>query len=210
MLDVEGFILVGGASSRMGRDKSRLMLGGQTTVERIAAAMSEVATRVRLVGGLADGRQGRIRFESVPDLADSWGPLGGIQAALDAAKAEWCIVTACDLPFVSGGLLQRLFELRSGDTESFDAVVPVQADEYPQPLCAVYRRLACLDAAEQSIRNGEHSPRALLDRVKTRYVPFTEISDLAGASNFFFNLNTPENYERAQQLSQERSGAYEG
>ena len=109
-------------------------------------------------------------------------------------------MTACDLPFVSGGLLQRLFELRSGDTESFDAVVPVQADEYPQPLCAVYRRLACLDAAEQSIRNGEHSPRALLDRVKTRYVPFTEISDLAGASNFFFNLNTPENYERAQQL----------
>jgi len=49
MLDVEGFILVGGASSRMGRDKSRLMLGGQTTVELIAEAMANVASRVRLV-----------------------------------------------------------------------------------------------------------------------------------------------------------------
>jgi molybdopterin-guanine dinucleotide biosynthesis protein A len=202
MLDVEGFILVGGASSRMGRDKSRLMLDGRTTVERIAEAMADVAARVRLAGGLTGGQDEGNRFESVPDLAESWGPLGGIHAALDAAEAEWCIVVACDLPFVSGGLLRRLFELRSSETESFDAVVPVQADEYPQPLCAVYRRLACLDAADQSIRNGEHSPRALLDRVKTRYVPFAEISDLAGASNFFFNINTPENYERAQQLCQ--------
>jgi molybdopterin-guanine dinucleotide biosynthesis protein A len=198
MLDVEGFILVGGASSRMGRDKSRLMLGSQTTVDRIAEAMADVAIRVRLVGG----RDNRNRFESVADLADSWGPLGGIQAALHAAEAEWCIVIACDLPFVSGGLLRRLLGLRSNKTENFDAVVPIQADDYPQPLCAVYRRLPCLDAADQSIRTGDHSPRALLDRVKTLYIPFAEISDLSGASNFFFNINTPENYERAQQLCQ--------
>ena len=198
MLDVEGFILVGGASSRMGRDKSRLILGSQTTVERIAEAMAHVANRVRLVGGHDD----RNRFQSVPDLADSWGPLGGIHAALHAAEAEWCIAIACDLPFVSGGLLRRLYELRSNTAESFDAVVPIQVDDYPQPLCAVYRRLPCLDAADQSIRTGEHSPRALLDRVKARYVPFAEIADLPGASNFFFNINTPENYERAQRLCQ--------
>lgn len=198
MLDVEGFILVGGASSRMGRDKSRLMLGSQTTVERIAEAISDVAPRVRLVGGRDDQNQ----FASVPDLTESWGPLGGIQAALHAAEAEWCIVIACDLPFVSSGLLRRLLELGSNTSESFDAVVPVQADDYPQPLCAAYRRLPCLDAAKQSISSGEHSPRALLDRVKTRYVPFAEIADLTGASNFFFNINTPENYERARQLWQ--------
>ena len=202
MLDVEGFILVGGASSRMGRDKSRLMLGGQTTVERIAEAMADVATRIRLVGGLVGEQDARNRFQSVPDLTESWGPLGGIHAALYAAEAEWCIAIACDLPFVSGGLLRRLFELRSNKTENFDAVVPIQADDYPQPLCGMYRRLPCLDAADQSVRNGEHSPRALLDRVKTRYVPFAEIADLTGASNFFFNINTPENYERAQQLCQ--------
>src|SRR2546423_10409597 len=118
MLDVEGFILVGGASSRMGRDKSRLMLGSQTTVERIAEAMANVATRVRLVGEQDD----RNRFESVPDLAESWGPLGGIHAALHAAEAEWCIAIACDLPFVSGGLLRRLFEFRLNKTQGFAVV----------------------------------------------------------------------------------------
>src|SRR2546423_7737235 len=120
MLDVEGFILVGGASRRMGRDKSRLTLGGQTTVELIAEAMANVATRVRLVGGLVGEQDDRNRFESVPDLADSWGPLGGIQAALHAAEAEWCIAIACDLPFVSGGLLRRLLGLRSDKSESLD------------------------------------------------------------------------------------------
>ena len=202
MLDVEGFILVGGASSRMGRDKSRLMLGSQTTVERIAEVMADVVTGVRLIGSLVGGGDEGNRFDSVPDLLESWGPLGGIQAALHAAAAEWCIVIACDLPFVSDGLLRRLLELRSNGADTFDAVVPIQADDYPQPLCALYRRVSCLDAADQSIRNGEHSPRALLDRVKTRYVPFTEIADLAGASNFFFNINTPENYERAQEMCQ--------
>ena len=197
MLDVEGFILVGGASSRMGQDKSRLMLRSQTTVERIAEAISDVAPRVRLVG-----RDDQTQFASVPDLTESWGPLGGMQAALHAAEAEWCIVIACDLPFVSSGLLRRLLELGSNTTERSDAVVPIQADDYPQPLCAVYRRLPCLDAAEQSISSGQRSPRALLDRVKTRYVPFAEIADLTGARNFFFNINTPENYERAQHLCQ--------
>ena len=36
MLDVEGFILVGGASSRMGADKSSLLLNGKTTVSLIS------------------------------------------------------------------------------------------------------------------------------------------------------------------------------
>src|SRR5919201_909117 len=43
MPDLEGFILAGGASSRMGEDKSRLRLGGRTFVERIAGAQDAVA-----------------------------------------------------------------------------------------------------------------------------------------------------------------------
>ena len=50
MLDVEGFILVGGASSRMGTDKSSLKLGEQTIVERIAATMHRVTKTVSVVG----------------------------------------------------------------------------------------------------------------------------------------------------------------
>ncbi len=192
MLDVEGFILVGGASSRMGRDKSRLVLGKQTVVERITLALSQVVTNVRIVGSRMNG------FSSVADVHKHWGPLGGIHAALLAATTEWSLIVACDLPFVTHDLFDRLIQFCD---ESNEAVVPVQDDSRPQPLCALYRR-SCLTAAEVSIAKGEHSPRALLDKVATRYVEFSELSDLAGSEHFFLNVNTPENYELAVKLAQ--------
>jgi molybdenum cofactor guanylyltransferase len=196
MLDVEGFILVGGASSRMGVDKSRLVLGGQTGVERIADSMRSMAGKISLVGSLQDPSQSAL--PNIPDLHNRWGPLGGIQAALTAGQTDWCLIVACDLPFVTTELFERLAK---DIDESIDAIVPLQDDTRPQPLCALYRRAPCLRAAEQSIANSEHSPRALLDKVRTRYVPFGELSDLKGAEHFFFNVNTPENYQRAKQVA---------
>jgi molybdopterin-guanine dinucleotide biosynthesis protein A len=193
MLDVEGFILVGGASSRMGVDKSRLVLEGRASAERIAAALRPIAEKISVVGSHAPGAD---QLPNVPDLHQRWGPLGGIHAALSAARAEWCVVVACDLPFVTSELLGRLMMY----IDDVDAVVPMQADKYAQPLCAIYRRRPCLIAAEEAIARDEHSPRALLDKVTTRYVEFDELASLAGSDYFFFNVNTPENYERAKEI----------
>jgi len=44
MLDVEGFILVGGASSRMGKDKASLVFHGQTAIELIAEQLSSITS----------------------------------------------------------------------------------------------------------------------------------------------------------------------
>ena len=192
MLDVEGFILVGGKSSRMGTDKSRLMFDDQTAIARIADELRSAADSVRVVGSDADDA------ETIADIHSHWGPLGGIHAALTASKQDWCLIVACDLPFVTRELFERLIQLSD---ESAEAIVPLQADSRPQPLCALYRRQPCLLAAEHSIANGEHSPRALLDKVKTRYIKFDELSDLQGVEHFFFNVNTPESYERAKQIA---------
>jgi molybdopterin-guanine dinucleotide biosynthesis protein A len=192
MLDVEGFILVGGLSSRMGTNKSELRLDGQTAVERIEGQLCDVADRVRLVGPHSG------QTANIPDVHENWGPLGGIQAALAAANSEWCLIVACDLPFVTRELFARLMEFCNDST---DAIVPLQEDARPQPLCSLYRRERCSRAAEQSIANDEHTPRALLDKVNTRYIEFSELSDLIGAEHFFFNMNTPENYERATEIA---------
>ena len=84
MLDVEGFILVGGASSRMGADKSGLVLNGKTTVSLIAEALRPVTSNVSLVG--SSRRSSTLRLPNVPDVNERWGPLGGIQAALRACE----------------------------------------------------------------------------------------------------------------------------
>jgi molybdopterin-guanine dinucleotide biosynthesis protein A len=195
MLDVEGFILVGGRSSRMGTDKSRLQFGGRTSVERIAAELRSITPQVSLVG--PNRTHSDPDFKIVPDTHERWGALGGIHAALSACADDWALIVACDLPFVTRDLCSRLLTLTQ---ESPDAVVPIQPDGRPQPLCALYRREPCLLETDKLIAGGEHTPRALLAKVKTRWVRPEELSDLPGAENFFFNVNTPADYEQAQQI----------
>jgi molybdopterin-guanine dinucleotide biosynthesis protein A len=193
MFDVEAFILVGGASSRMGRDKSRLRFGERTSVQIIARELQSTARSVVTVG--ADPSVD----VTLPNIADSqlnWGPLAGIHAALRHAQSEYCLIVACDFPFVRQQLFQRLLHY----INESDAAVPLQSDGRIQALCSVYRRARCLSAAEETMEVGEHSPRALLDRIAVRYLPFKEILDLEGSDYFFYNVNTPDDYERAKQI----------
>jgi molybdopterin-guanine dinucleotide biosynthesis protein A len=200
MMDsIEGFVLAGGASSRMGTDKAQLVLGGQTFIERIARALQSVASTVTVVGSNREGENDRVSLNGhtlpvVPDVFEKWGALGGLHAALSAARADWALVVACDLPFVTGELFLRLADLRA----DWDAVAPVQNDHRPQPLCAVYRTSTCRPIIEKLIKAGERRPLTLLQSVRTRWVTFEELAGLDGASQFFENVNTPEDYARAQ------------
>jgi molybdopterin-guanine dinucleotide biosynthesis protein A len=202
MLDVEGFILVGGASSRMGSDKAQLMFGKQTGVQRIAAELTALIDRVRVVG--SRNVPGDSGFENVPDVLERWGALGGIHSALSACRATWAFVVACDLPFVTSVLFTRLWQLNAG---TFDAIVPIQPDGRPQPLCAIYRREVNSEKAARLIATDEHTPRALLAQVRTRWVEFRELADLPGAEYFFLNVNTPADYELAKQILEGRISA---
>lgn len=200
MLDVEGFILVGGASRRMGADKAQLLFDGKTSIELIAAELSPIAAPLSLVGARRQYRPAHLN--NVPDIHPRWGALGGIHAALGACEKPWAIIVACDLPFVTSSLIERLQTLAD---ENSDAVVPIQPDGRPQPLCALYRRASCLPEANDVIAAGEHTPRALLARVRTRWVGFSEIEDLPGADDFFLNVNTPSDFELAKKLMSQRA-----
>jgi molybdopterin-guanine dinucleotide biosynthesis protein A len=189
---IEGFILVGGASSRMGRDKARLPLQGRSFVERIAEALGRVALHVNLVG--AKNVDSSLKTGNVPDVYEGWGALGGLHAALAACRAEWAAVVACDLPFVTGELFERLAAMR----EDCETVVPVQLDGRLQPLCALYRIEPCRERARELIEQGERRPRALIQTVRARLVGWEELADLRDAHLFFENVNTPEDYTSAR------------
>lgn len=200
MNSIEGFILAGGRSSRMGTDKARLLLDGQTFVAHIANALDGAGIApVRLVGNrhaMQDEMEDARRLRVVPDVHVGLGALGGLHAALTASVAEWIFVVACDMPFVTPALCNFLIDRRAG----FDAVVPVQADERPQPLCALYRCAACLPFIETMIEANDLRPRALLARVNTRWIMPDEWRVLPCAETFFSNINTPEDYARARRI----------
>ena len=186
---IEGFILTGGQSRRMGTDKSQLTIRGESFVERIAAELFPVTPSVRLVGNNSPAHS---KMQTVPDIHSQWGALGGVHAALSACGASWALIVACDFPFVTGELFKQLASLR-GD---FEAVAPIQADGIPQPLCSLYRVEPCLELAEALIKSGERKPIALLQSVRTRWVEFSELRSLENANSFFYNINTPEDYAR--------------
>lgn len=191
MKSIAGFILVGGASSRMGANKASLLLDGRTFVQRIAEELLEVTDSVTLIG--KDSGKLLANLPSAPDAYPNWGALGGVHAALYASRSPWSIIVACDLPFITAALFARLAALR----DDFEAVAPIQKDGRPQPLAALYRNDPCLIRADQLIKSGERRPVALLQSVRTRWTPFNELQLLPGAEHFFDNINTPQDYEHA-------------
>lgn len=202
MGSIEGFILAGGQSRRMGTDKALLTINGQTFLERIAEEMLGVVNSISLVGSTrvqdeirlqnSKPKQQSTRVRNVPDVYSNWGALGGVHAALSACASEWALVVACDFPFVTREFFAQIDKRR----HNFEAVAPVQSDLIPQPLCSLYKVAPCLERAEQLIKFGERKPIALLQSVRTRWVSFDEIADLRGAGDFFDNINSPEDYDR--------------
>ena len=185
MDDIEAFILAGGASRRMGTDKSQLRLEQKTFTERISETLLQITDLVTIVG------RNDARLPGIPDIYPQWGALGGVHAALAACQRDWAIVVACDLPFVTAELFQHLASLRL----DHEAVVPLQPDGRPQPLAALYRISPCRERATELIEAGRRRPLDLLEAVKTRWVEFAEIRNLAQSESFFVNINTPEDYD---------------
>jgi molybdopterin-guanine dinucleotide biosynthesis protein A len=124
--------------------KRNWFLAAWTFVERIANELSFVASSVSLVGARNDFPS----LKNIPDVHEHWGALGGIHAALTAAETDWVVVVACDLPFVT---TQLFAHLKNYADDTLDAVVPIQADGRPQPVCALYRRGTCLPEIDKLV-----------------------------------------------------------
>ncbi len=111
-----GFVLAGGKSSRMGRDKALLEIDGESLIARatrlVRAVLSEPVVIVSTPGYEALG------LKIVADDFPGYGPLGGIATALHISTKPWNLVIACDLPYLTKPwleyLIERALEIGSG------------------------------------------------------------------------------------------------
>jgi molybdopterin-guanine dinucleotide biosynthesis protein A len=181
-------ILVGGRATRFGgRDKGGLLVDGQTIRDRQVAALSAVADELLIVGG--DGPDRPLSGQRhVPDAVPGCGPLGGVHAALSAARGEAVAVVACDMPYLTGPLMAHLLALSRGA----DLVIPRTERGY-HPLCAAYTR-ACLEPLARRLAARELKMAALLDDVRVRVVEAEEIEMFGDPHRLLANVNTPADY----------------
>jgi molybdopterin-guanine dinucleotide biosynthesis protein A len=189
--DVTAFILAGGKSKRMGRDKAFLELGSRTLLARALELAGTVAREVRIVGGAKTFTAfGRV----VEDVYGERGPLGGIHAALKTTTTELNLMLAVDLPFLEPKFVEYLiFQAR----QSAAVVTVPRAGGGWQPLCAVYRR-SFAGVAEQSLHEGRNKIDALFAEVETRVIEEEELSRAGFSREMFRNLNTQEEWEEAK------------
>jgi molybdopterin-guanine dinucleotide biosynthesis protein A len=194
-----GAIQAGGLSSRMGQDKAWLTIDGRALIEYSLAAIQQVVESVAVVANplnsdyrdLAGEWQALLLEDRIPGC----GPLGGIEAALRAAKED-VLALGCDFPFVTSDLLRRLRSIH--ETEMAEATVPIDAGGRLQPLVAVYGA-ACLSHIETMLDSGEYKVDRLFTRILTRFVRFGEFAALPGSHQFFTNINTPADYRAARE-----------
>ena len=182
----EGFVLTGGGSSRMGRDKAMLPWKGKTLLEHVAHQVWLTTGSVRLVGRPAICRP--LRFEVIPDAAENAGPLGGIVAALRRAAPSWVLITSCDLPNLDWRNLAALWN-RAEDGPRVDAVIPLDRDGRLHPLCAFYHRRT-LPAWEAALLVGNLRLQTV---ARTLNVHFAAQDD----ATWLTNVNTPAEWQSA-------------
>jgi molybdopterin-guanine dinucleotide biosynthesis protein A len=180
----------------MGRDKASLEVGGMTLAERAVHALSAIANSVAVVGFPVDG------FRCVSDADRKAAPRAavyGLEASLADSRSEWTAILACDLPFVTADLFRSM--LATAESDSADAVVPLQPDGRLQPLAAVYRTAPCRRAIDAAIAHGELRLAWLVRTIRHRALQPAEYSELSGSDLFFLNVNTLDDLAAARRIA---------
>jgi len=189
-------ILAGGRASRFGgRDKSALVVDGETILRRQVSELRQVrGLSGILIVGREDANRGAAAdsgIRTISDLVPGSGPLGGIHAALSEAGGDdrpAVMILACDMPYVTAPLVSWLLDL----SDDADAVVPHTERGY-HPLCAVYTR-ACLGAIDLHLAERRLKVVDLFDEIRTRVVTSEELDRFGDHHRLMRNVNTPADY----------------
>jgi molybdopterin-guanine dinucleotide biosynthesis protein A len=194
-------VLAGGQSSRMGTDKWKLPIGGRAVLERIGAALSchVEETWVVLPFGAEETvfeevtsmiPEARILRDETPDA----GPLAGIEVGLRRSGCDANLVVAADMPFVRWPVAELLF--RACEQDGVEVAVPMFQDRM-HPLFAVYRKRALPSLLAYRRQKGKKVMEWVAGLASVTVGEETLLS-VDQEPSTFFNMNTPEDYERVK------------
>jgi molybdopterin-guanine dinucleotide biosynthesis protein A len=187
-------ILAGGRARRMGgENKATLRIGDHRIVDRQLALLRQVADPVFIVSGEPDAFAS-LGVPIVPDVIPAAGSLGGIYTAVVSSPRPRILIVACDLPFLTLPLLERLTA-----PSDADLVIPRSARGY-EPLCATWSRSSA-DVIRRRINGGQLKAALLVEELRVEEIGPEMLTSCDPHGLLFVNVNTSHDYERAQELS---------
>lgn len=195
---VAAFILAGGESSRMERDKALLNFGGVPLIVHTAHLIAPLVTKVTIVG--SPNRYTALGLHVIADHdatsaegQKQHGPLAGIVTALAETRMPWNLILACDLPYLSEGWVDWLL---SRSLQSREEIVIPRTEHGLEPLAAVYRKDCAVRLADAFARGV----RKITDAIATLRVDVvleSEWHDVDPSGLVLKNMNTSKDYEEA-------------
>jgi molybdenum cofactor guanylyltransferase len=203
---VSAFILCGGTSSRMGEPKGLLKFGKQPLILRIVGLVEPMASAVTVVGlpqcyaGLGLRVVEDANFGVPDEKGKTAGPLSGIASALFSTPADWNLILACDLPYLSAEWLDWL--LARAMASSCQIIMPRTAGGL-EPLAAVYRR-ECAEPIIEALRRGVRKVSDTLEQFRIEFVTESDWAHIDASGRVLYNMNTPEDYQEARRWLERR------
>ncbi|MEW5720260.1 MAG: molybdenum cofactor guanylyltransferase [Chloroflexota bacterium] len=209
---VSGIILAGGQSRRMGRDKALLEFDGAPLIARVVERVQQVCSEVIIAANDVDA-YARFGAPVIRDAYPGKGSLGGIFSGLQAAREEYVLAVACDLPFLNDALLRHLIAL----APQADIVIPrahaplgnaQRATRYEQLAVkasglqathAIYSK-RCLEPMRARLLADDLRIINFFDEVRVRVVEPDEVARFDPELLSFLNVNTPEDWSFAMSL----------
>jgi molybdopterin-guanine dinucleotide biosynthesis protein A len=190
-------IQAGGQSSRMGEDKALKTFLGRPLIQRVIERLSPIAGEIIVTTNRPDDYD-FLKLRLVSDLKPGRGALGGLYTAITSATRPIVAVVACDMPFANARLVEAASRIL---VEEAADVVIAKGEEGYEPLHAVYRRDTCLPAIEAAIDADQWKVIAWFPQVQVRVLTPAEVESLDPDRLAFWNVNTPEEFAKAEQLA---------
>ena len=180
---LNGLVLAGGESTRMGKDKGAISYHGKPQREYLADHMAQFCSEVFI------SRRNEVDMVSnypfVEDTFIGLGPYGGILSAFRMNPNTAWLTIACDIPLIDEQIIKQLVENR--DTSKIATCFHNPETNFPEPLITIWEPRA-YGRLLYFLSLGYSCPRKVLIN--------STITELQlGDSVVLTNVNTPEEYE---------------
>ena len=209
--DASGFVLAGGQSSRMGRDKALLSFAGRPLIAHALSILREAGLVAAIAGANPQANGALASFAPiVEDSQPGFGPLAGICAALATVATRYVVFLPVDLPLLPSSLIAYMLHhaqitgraVTIPSVNGFSQTFPVVLDRSVLPALQsdLHSGQRGCFSAFQAAANGMGQPIASVAvELLVQSGQVTHPLGLA-AAHWFLNVNTPQDLHRAEAL----------
>jgi len=181
---INGLVLAGGKSERMGFDKGSVNWHGKEQRYFMADMLTPFCKEV-YISCRPDQQEVDAPYKSLVDTFTGLGPYGGILSALREGPDSAWLVVACDLPLLTPETLQHLTANR--DPSSIATAYKSAFDGFPEPLITIWEPKS-YPVLLSFLAQGYSCPRKVLINSEIRLLNPPDPEALT-------NVNTPDELE---------------